>query len=104
MELPTERRTITIHFLTVYLIHHYTTSDQVCEVGKAFFKETLATSFNDPRLNLIYDDAARYLREEGSKQNYDVIICDSSDPVGTAHPTHYSSIIVQIVAILPTFS
>ena len=30
----------------------------------------------------MYDDAARYLREEGSKQGYDVIICDSSDPVG----------------------
>lgn len=32
----------------------------------------------------MYDDAARYLREEGSRQNYDVIICDSSDPVGPA--------------------
>ena len=30
----------------------------------------------------MYDDAARYLREEGGKQGYDVIICDSSDPVG----------------------
>jgi spermidine synthase len=54
----------------------------VCEVGKAYFKDSLATSFNDPRLTLLYDDAARYLREEGSTQNYDVIICDSSDPVG----------------------
>ena len=56
----------------------------MCEVGKAYFSETLSTSFNDPRLTLLYDDAARYLREEGSKQNYDVIICDSSDPVGPA--------------------
>jgi spermidine synthase len=32
----------------------------------------------------LYDDAARYLREEGSQQKYDVIICDSSDPVGPA--------------------
>ena len=51
-------------------------------MGKAYFSETLSTSFHDPRLTLLYDDAARYLREEGSKQNYDVIICDSSDPVG----------------------
>jgi len=52
---------------------------------------------------MIYDDAARYscthsvlthslliifitryLREEGKLQGYDVIICDSSDPVGPA--------------------
>ena len=26
----------------------------------------------------------RYLREEGKSQGYDVIICDSSDPVGPA--------------------
>ena len=34
-------------------------------------------------MKLIFDDAARYLRE-GSLENYDVIICDSSDPVGPA--------------------
>ena len=54
------------------------------EVGKKFFRETLSTSFEDPRLTLIFDDAARYLREEGSQEGYDVIICDSSDPVGPA--------------------
>jgi len=35
-------------------------------------------------LKLIFDDAARYLREEGKSEGYDVIICDSSDPVGPA--------------------
>jgi spermidine synthase len=44
----------------------------------------LATCFDDPRLTLIYDDAAKYLREVGKNENYDVIICDSSDPVGPA--------------------
>lgn len=44
----------------------------------------MATAFDDPRLKLIIDDAARFLREEGPGQNYDVIICDSSDPVGPA--------------------
>ena len=44
----------------------------------------MATAFSDPRVTLMYDDAARYLLNEGSQQNYDVIICDSSDPVGPA--------------------
>jgi spermidine synthase len=53
-------------------------------VGKKFFGKTMATAFEDPRVKLFIDDAARYLREEGAGQNYDVIICDSSDPVGPA--------------------
>lgn len=57
---------------------------KVVEVGKKFFSSTLSTAFDDPRLKLMFDDAARYLREEGKGQNYDVIICDSSDPVGPA--------------------
>ena len=57
---------------------------QVCEVSKVYLPELSDGAFNDPRLNLIIDDAARYLREEGPKQQFDVIICDSSDPVGPA--------------------
>lgn len=57
---------------------------QVIAVGKTFFTNTLSVAFGDSRLKLIIDDAARYLREEGRGQNYDVIICDSSDPVGPA--------------------
>jgi spermidine synthase len=44
----------------------------------------MATAFNDPRVTMIYDDATAYLRNHGAGQNYDVIICDSSDPVGPA--------------------
>ena len=54
------------------------------EVGKKFFSKSLATAFDDPRVTLLFDDAARYLREDGPGKNYDVIICDSSDPVGPA--------------------
>ena len=35
-------------------------------------------------MTLLFDNAARYLREDGPGKNYDVIICDSSDPVGPA--------------------
>lgn len=54
------------------------------EVGKVYFRNSLATAFNDPRVKLMFADAAAYLREEGKTQQYDVIICDSSDPVGPA--------------------
>ena len=57
---------------------------QVCEVSKVHLPNLSAGAFDDPRLNLIIDDAEKYLREEGPKQAFDVIICDSSDPIGPA--------------------
>jgi len=58
--------------------------EQVCEVGKKYYPTTCGVSFNDPRLNLMINDAAAYLRNDCKDANYDVIICDSSDPVGPA--------------------
>ena len=57
--------------------------DEVVEVAKKYFPTTMATSFEDPRLTLIHDDAAKFLTAEDHKL-YDVIIVDSSDPVGPA--------------------
>ncbi|RLN91172.1 hypothetical protein BBJ28_00012037, partial [Nothophytophthora sp. Chile5] len=54
----------------------------VCDVSKKYFGETMATAFEDPRLTLIHADAAVYLRENTEK--FDVMIVDSSDPVGPA--------------------
>lgn len=65
-------------------IHMCEIDEQVCEVGKVFFSKTLSTAFGDPRVKMMYCDAAKYLVEQGKGQNYDVIICDSSDPVGPA--------------------
>ena len=94
LELPDERTSTFLSLPVVMLaqaeIDLIVLSDlmymsfQVVEVGKAFFPNSLSTAFGDPRLKLMFDDAARYLREEGKGQNYDVIICDSSDPVGPA--------------------
>lgn len=64
-------------------IHMCEIDDQVIAVGKEYFR-TMSTAFDDSRVKLIIGDAAAYLREEGSTQQYDVIICDSSDPVGPA--------------------
>ncbi|CAM9967556.1 unnamed protein product, partial [Phaeothamnion confervicola] len=54
----------------------------VCEVSKRFEFST-ATAFADPRLNLVHEDAAEFVKRDGNG-NYDVIIVDSSDPVGPA--------------------
>ena len=69
---------------SVDIIHMCEIDRQVVEVGKAYFRDSLSTAFDDPRITLMYDDAARYLQQEGKQQQYDVIICDSSDPVGPA--------------------
>lgn len=78
---------------------------QVVDVARKFFANSTASSFDDPRLTLIHDDAAKFLqalvggendlageagrvaKERLSTQEwhgYDAIIVDSSDPVGPA--------------------
>ena len=46
-------------------IEHITQCDidgRVIEVAKQYFGTTMATSFDDPRLNLVIGDAAEYLK------------------------------------------
>lgn len=54
---------------------------RVVELSKEYFP-SMACSYDDPRANVFYADGVKYL-EQCSKQ-YDVIIIDSSDPVGPA--------------------
>jgi len=54
----------------------------VCEVSKKYMGQTLATSFSDPRVTLVHDDAAAYVKDK--ENEFDVVIVDSSDPVGPA--------------------
>ena len=61
---------------------------RVCDVSKEYFTNSMATAFNDPRTTLLYMDAAAYMKEH--KGEFDVIIVDSSDPVGPAE-TLYTS-------------
>ena len=92
----------------------------VVEVSKRFFAESTATAYGDARLTLVHADAAAYLRTivggaddgadlsdpaiaaalarrqtPGGWPGYDVIIVDSSDPVGPAEtlfePAFYDS-------------
>ena len=52
---------------------------KVCDVSKKYMKG-MAVSFNDPRCNLVHADAAVFVQDKKGK--YDVIIVDSSDPIG----------------------
>jgi len=54
---------------------------KVVEVCKRFFPD-LAGCFDDPRAKLIHDDGARFVANAHEK--FDLVISDSSDPVGPA--------------------
>ena len=62
---------------------------EVVETSKKYFPTTLATSFNDPRFELRIQDAAVYMKDH--KGEFDVIIVDSSDPVGPAESLYTSA-------------
>ena len=55
---------------------------KVCEVSRKYLGTSTATSFGDARLTLVHQDAAEYVK--GKADEYDVVIVDSSDPVGPA--------------------
>lgn len=56
--------------------------EQVTRVSERFFPE-LCEANNDPRAELIFDDGIRWMKEAPA-QSLDVIIVDSTDPVGPA--------------------
>ena len=53
----------------------------VIDVSRSFFP-TLSTGFSDKRVQLVINDGAKFLSETTDK--FDVIIVDSTDPIGTA--------------------
>jgi len=54
----------------------------VCDIAKKFFSNSTATAFNDPRVTLVHADAAEFVKDKAAE--FDVVIVDSSDPVGPA--------------------
>ena len=71
---------------------------RVCDVSKQFFGASMATAFSDPRLTLLYMDAAVYMKEHAGE--FDVIIVDSSDPVGPAETLYTSDFYADMHAAL----
>ncbi len=52
----------------------------VVEFSQKYLPTLSAGAFDDPRLDLVIDDGAAFMRREGA--GFDVIIVDSTDPVG----------------------
>jgi len=70
--------------------HNCVKSITICEIdqmvidcGKKFFP-TVAAAWDDKRLTIVCDDASKYMESKEANGKFDVIICDSSDPVGPA--------------------
>lgn len=53
---------------------------QVIEMCKEHLPAHSAGAYDDPRVNIVVDDAANFVRECG--EQFDVIISDSTDPIG----------------------
>lgn len=60
---------------------HVEIDQMVIDVAKKFFPE-LSVGFNDPRVEILVDDGIKHVKE--NKNTYDMIIVDSTDPVGPA--------------------
>ncbi len=56
--------------------------DVVLDVAKKFFPNLSTQLFSDNRVEIVVDDASKHIKDK--KENYDVILVDSSDPVGPA--------------------
>lgn len=53
--------------------------EKVIDVSKKYL-ESMAVGFKDSRLTVYVEDGLKFM--ENNKEKYDVIITDSSDPVG----------------------
>lgn len=51
----------------------------VCDVAKEYLP-TLSCGLNNPRVNLYYEDGIKFIKDK--KNKYDLIIIDSTDPIG----------------------
>jgi len=54
--------------------------DQVVEMCKEFLPKHSAGAYDDPRVNIVIDDGANFVRT--CTEKFDVIISDSTDPIG----------------------
>ena len=54
--------------------------DQVVEMCKEFLPNHSAGAYDDPRVTIVIDDGANFVRD--CKEKFDVIISDSTDPIG----------------------
>ncbi len=65
---------------TVRQVTQIDIDEQVTRMAEQYFPE-LCASNNDPRARLLFDDGIKYMRE-AAPQSLDVVIVDSTDPIG----------------------
>ena len=70
----------------------------VVEACKKFIPKT-ACSLNHPRLNLYIEDALDFVKKE-NKNKYDVVLIDSTDPIGPAEPLFNKDFYQNVHALL----
>ncbi len=66
---------------TVQKVHLVEIDEEVIEVSKKYLP-SMGDSFNDPRVDVVIENGKNYVANTHEK--YDVVIVDSSDPVGPA--------------------
>ncbi len=71
--------------------------ERVVEVSKRFFPE-LASSFADPRHELVIADGYEFMESTGER--FDVVIVDSTDPVGEARKLFTRDFYLRVKAVL----
>jgi spermidine synthase len=57
---------------------------QVIDLARTHLPEVSGGAFDDPRASIVVDDAARFVMD--TKLSFDVIIIDSTDPIGPGAP------------------
>lgn len=70
---------------------------QVIEVSKRFLPE-VAVGFSDPRVRVMETDGTHFVRE--TKKKYDVVIVDSTDPVGRAKDLFTERFFCDVLSVL----
>ena len=69
----------------------------VVDVAKRFFPN-LATCFQDPRLKLHFQDGMQFVKE--TKERFDIVLVDSTDPLGPAKVLYSSEFYAQVKSVL----
>ncbi len=72
--------------------------ERVVEISKKFLPSISGGCFADPRVEALYCDGARYVKE--TSERFDVVLVDSSDPIGPATVLFQKEFYADIAQIL----
>jgi spermidine synthase len=74
--------------------------DSVIALSKKYLPKLSSGAFEDSRLHVVIENAANYVKE--SQESFDVILCDSSDPIGPGQVLFTSEFYGDCKALLNT--